>query len=239
MTDKHAIPHADLLSHVTTATLTLLLNRLGERNTFMEGISPLDPIAKIVGRARTIRYLPARGPAQDGPGGGEGNPQRLAIESIPPGDVLVLDGGGDIAAGGLVGDILSARVKYLGGLAIVADGAVRDSAQIRDVGIPVWVRGIHGDGYGRGLYAADYDLPIRCGGVTVIPGDYIVADSDGVVVIPPEHVAEVAAAGFETERKESFIRDKISVEGYPTTTAYPPNGDVLREYEAYKREQGW
>ena len=61
----------------------------------------------------------------------------------------------------------------------------------------------------------------------------------GVVVIPPEHVAEVAAAGFETERKEAFLRDKISVEGYPSTTAYPPNDDVLREYEAYKREQGW
>ncbi len=239
MTDNHVIPHADKLSHVTTATLTHLLSQLGQRNSFMEGISPLDPDAKVVGRARTLRFLPARGPVHGGPGGGEGNPQRLAIESIQPGDVLVIDAGGDVAAGGLVGDIVSARIKYLGGLAVVADGAVRDSAQIRDVGLPVWVRGIHGDNHGRGVYAADYDLPIRCGGVTVIPGDFIVADSDGVVVVPPEHVAEVAALGFETERREAFIRQKVSVEGYPSTTAYPPDENVLREYEAYKREQGW
>ena len=234
-----AIPHADELSHVTTATLTHLLSRRGFRNSFMEGIAPLDPAARIVGRARTLRFLPARGSVVSQPGGGEGNPQRLVIESIGPGDVLVIDGGGDVAGGGLVGDILSARIKYLGGVGLVADGAVRDTAQIADVGLPVWVRGVHGDGHGRGLYPADYDQPVRCGGVTVMPGDYIVADGDGVVVIPPEHVADVAAVGFETERKEAFIRRKISVDGYPSTTAYPPNEDVLREYEEYKRVQGW
>ncbi len=239
MPPEAALPHADKLAHVTTATLTALLSKRGIRNSFMTGIAPLDSTVKIVGLARTLRFLPARGPVVSQPGGGEGNPQRLVIESIRPGDVLVIDAGGDVAAGGLVGDILSARIKYLGGVGLIADGAVRDTAQISDVGLPVWVRGVHGDGYPRGLYPADHDQPVRCGGVTVIPGDYIVADADGAVAIPPEHVAEVAAEGFGTERKEAFIRQKISVDGYPSTTAYPPNEDILREYEEYKREQGW
>lgn len=239
MSDIHQVPYTELLSKVTTATITYLLAARGEQNTFMLGVSPLDPETKVVGRARTLRFLPARGPKQSGAGGGEDNPQRLAIESIQPGDILVIDSGGDVSGGGVIGDILSARIRYLGGLAVVTDGAVRDTAQIREVGLPVWIRGVHGDGYNRGLYAADYDLPIRCAGVTVIPGDFIVADADGVVVIPPEYAAEVATVGFDKERQESWIREKIGIHGYPSTTAYPPNDDVLREYEKFAKEQRW
>jgi len=226
----------DLLAQVTTATLSNQMLARGARRSFMEGIVPLDPEMKIVGRARTIRYLPLRGPAAEVRPGGEGNIQRISLEAIQPGEILVADGGGDIDGGGMYGDILAARLQYLGCVGLVVDGAVRDTGQILDVGLPVWTRGVHGGAMNRGLFPADYDLPIRCGGATVLPGDYIVGDADGVCVVPPEVAAQIAIEGAAIEHKESFIRAKVMDEGYASTEAYPPNDKVLAEYEEYKKD---
>ncbi|MCY4108741.1 MAG: ribonuclease activity regulator RraA [Chloroflexi bacterium] len=219
---------------VPSPTATHLLLKLGIRNTFLEGIKPLVSGAAVVGRARTLRYLPMREDLAPNPDELSRSAQRRAIESIGPGEILVVDAGGYLGAGTL-GDILCERMKYRGALAVVVDGAVRDSAQIREVGLPVWSKGVHGAASSRSMWPADYNVPIRCGGCTVMPGDYIVADQDGVVVIPPVHAAQIAEDGSESERLENFIRMKIRDEGYSTTRAYPPNDEVLAEYESWKK----
>ncbi|MCY3800912.1 MAG: ribonuclease activity regulator RraA [Chloroflexi bacterium] len=222
------------LAMVSSPTATHLLLKLGIRNTFLEGIKPLTSGAAVVGRARTLRFLPMREDIAPDPEHPSSNAQRLAIESIAPGEILVVDAGGYLGAGTL-GDILCERMKYRGALAVVVDGAVRDSAQIREVGLPVWSKGVHGAASSRSLWPDEYDIPIRCGGCTVMPGDYIIADEDGVVVVPPVHAAHIAEDGSESERREEFIRMKIRDEGYSTTRAYPPNDEVLAEYESWKK----
>ncbi len=217
------------LAKVTTATATHLMFKLGIRNTFFEGVKPLASGAAVVGLARTLRFLPMREDLAPDPKDRLGNPQRNAIESIGPGEILVVDAGGDLG-GGTLGDILCERMKYRGAVGVVVDGVVRDLVQIRAVGLPVWSRGIHGAANTRTLWPADNDVPISCGGCSVIPGDYIIADGDGVAVIPSIHAAQIAEEGSETEQREQFIRMKIRTEGYSTDRAYPPNDEVLAEY---------
>lgn len=115
---------------------------------------------------------------------------------------------------------------------MVIDGAVRDTRQIRLVGPPIWARGFHGGTGYRALYDAEFANPVRCGDVTVMPGDYVVADGDGGAVIAPDIVAEVMAAEMEIEHKEVFTREKV-LEGHPATTAYPPSGELLVKYEGW------
>ena len=222
------------LAMVSSPTATHLLLKLGIRNTFLEGIKPLISGAAAVGRARTLRFLPMREDIAPDPEHPSNNAQRLAIESIEPDEILLVDAGGYLGAGTL-GDILCERMKYRGAVAVVVDGAVRDSAQIREVGLPVWCKGVHGAASSRSLWPDEYDIPIRCGGCTVMPGDYIIADEDGVVVVPPVHAARIAEEGSESERREEFIRMKIRDEGYSTDRAYPPNDEVLAEYELWKK----
>ena len=225
------------LAKVTTATATSQLFKLGIRNTFFQGIEPLASYAAVVGRARTLRFLPMREDVSPKLGDPRGSPQSKAIETIAAGEILVVDAGGDLG-GGTLGDILCERMKYRGAVGVVVNGVVRDAVQIQAVGLPVWCRGIHGAANTRTLWPADNDVPISCGGCTVIPGDYIIADGDGVTVIPAIHAAQIAEEGSETEQREQFIRMKIRTEGYSTDRAYPPNDEVLAEYEAWKSSGG-
>jgi 5-oxopent-3-ene-1,2,5-tricarboxylate decarboxylase/2-hydroxyhepta-2,4-diene-1,7-dioate isomerase len=148
----------------------------------------------------------------------------------------VLDCGGDVRAG-TTGDILAARIKRRGGVGIVVDGALRDAAQIRDlVGIPCWSRGVHGSGFNPVLTSLDHGQPVRCFDVTVVPGDYILADDDGLVAIPAALAHEVAEAGAEQELKETFIRGLVE-QGVPIGECYPPTAQVLEQYAAWKRDR--
>jgi 5-oxopent-3-ene-1,2,5-tricarboxylate decarboxylase / 2-hydroxyhepta-2,4-diene-1,7-dioate isomerase len=223
------------LARIPVATLTQVLQQRGRRHTFVQGLHALDPEWTMAGRARTLRCLPNRAEPGEVTRDVPNTPKLRVIESIQPGEVLVIDAGGDLN-GGQVGDILCVRIKQLGGAGVVIDGGVRDTPQVRDVGLPIWVRGSHGGNGYRALYDADYDLPVRCGGVTVIPGDYVVADGDGVVVIPPELIAEVMASASEIEQQEDFIREKIMA-GHTTTGVYPPDEATLREFEKWRQSR--
>jgi len=225
------------LAEVTTATATHLLFKLGVRNVFLEGVRPLGGTESVVGTARTLQYLPMREDLWPDPDNPSGNPQRIAIETINTGEILVIDARGD-TGGGALGDILCERMKYRGAAGVIVDGVVRDAMQIQDVGLPVWGKGVHGAANSRTLWPVEYDVPVSCGGCTVIPGDYIIADGDGVVVIPAIYAGQIAEQGAETEQREQFIRMKIRSEGYSTDHAYPPNDDVLAEYEAWKMTDG-
>jgi regulator of RNase E activity RraA len=200
----------------------------------MRGARPLQTGARACGRARTVRFGPGRPDLALAAEQRQQEPLWVTIESVEAGDFLVLDCGGDARAG-TVGDILAARIKHRGGVGLVVDGALRDAAQIRDlVGLACWSGGVHGSGYPPFLACLDAGQVVRCFGVSVRPGDYILADEDGLVAIPAALAWEVAEAGGEQELKESFIRTLIE-RGVPTSECYPPTPPVLEQYEAWKR----
>jgi regulator of RNase E activity RraA len=159
----------------------------------------------------------------------------VAIEALNPGDFLVMDCGG-IQTGATTGDILAARIKYRGGVGILCDGAIRDAAQIRElVGLPAWSLGVQGLGFTPNLVSLDWNRPVRCFGTTVIPGDYILADDDGAVVIPAHMAEEIAQVAGDQESKETFIRTLVQ-QGVPVSECYPPNAATLVKYEAWKKQ---
>jgi regulator of RNase E activity RraA len=221
------------LLHMTTATATHLLNLNGYNRQFMTGAVPNQQGGRACGRAVTVRLGPARPDLSVPEEARQQDALWRAVESITPGDVLVIDCGGDVQAG-TTGDILAARIKRLGGVGIVVDGALRDGAQIRDlVGLTCWSRGVHGSGFNAALVCLDMGLPVRCFGVTVRPGDYILADDDGLVAIPAALAEDVSQQGSEVELKETFIRGLIE-QGVPIVECYPPSADVLRQFEVWR-----
>jgi regulator of RNase E activity RraA len=228
---------ADTLNRVSTATLTSVLLKLGFHNTFMTDVHPITPDVRMVGQAYTLRYTPMRedldADALDGRFDNLTNPQRIAIEHVGLGDVLVMDARGEIRAG-TIGNILVTRMKNRGASGLVTDGAFRDAAGIVAVGIPAYSRGTHAATNVTLHHPCDVQLPIACGGVTVYPGDALVGDGDGVIVIP-RHVAEEAAArALEQERREHFILSKVQ-SGASIIGVYPPNAETLAEYERTKQ----
>jgi regulator of RNase E activity RraA len=221
------------LLSMTTATATALLDRRGYSQQFMLGALPIQRGGRACGRAVTVRLGPSRPDLQRPQSERAQDPLWQAIEAISPGDFLVIDCGGDVRAG-TTGDILTARIQHRGGVGIVVDGALRDAAQIRElVGLPCWARGVHGSGFTAALVSLDRGLPVRCFGVTVVPGDYVLADDDGLVVIPAALTAEIADEGGEQELKEQFIRELVQ-QGVPTSECYPPNTDVLRRFDEWR-----
>ena len=235
--DSHTQALADQLAKVTPATATLLLEQKGISNTYMPGLSAVVPFnGVVVGRARTLRLIPKREDIADAMVASGANPQRQVADNINPGDILVIDSGGGVTAGS-IGDIIAARIKAQGGVGVISDGGLRDGVQIRElVGLPCLVKGIHGAASQRSYMAIDCDLPVRCCGTSVFPGDWIVADSDGAVVIPPPLAAEIAAEGTAIEHKETFIRERVLHHDYPLATAYPPDAQTLAEYESWAKE---
>jgi len=224
----------DDLAAVSTATACHLLVLHGWRNPYMQGLLPLQPLGvghRLMGRARTCRYLMRREP--------EGPPDPVArrrsaeivlIESIAAGDVFLVDALG-VPTAGIIGDILATRLQARGAVAAVIHGAVRDVPYVREVGLPVFAASIHPSASGRDLVAVDYDLPIDMAGAQVLPGDIILADDDGVLAMPLALAELVAAHGPEKERLEAWIRGKIAAGG-SVHDYYPPSPAKLAEYTA-------
>jgi regulator of RNase E activity RraA len=227
----------ETLTKVTTATASAMLWRRGYPYTFMLGATPIQRGAKACGRAVTLRLGPRRPDlATAEEDRNTKDPMWVAIEALQPGDFLVIDCGGD-QSGATTGDILAARVKYRGAAGILCDGAIRDAAQIRElVGLPAWSKGVQGLGFNSTLVSLDWNLPVRAFGVTVVPGDYILADDDGAVAIPASLAQEIADVCSEQEHKEEFIRGLVQ-QGVPVSECYPPTPKTLEQYEAWKKGQ--
>ena len=222
------------LKSISTATASYLLFSMGIRRAFMTGVFPLAPGQTMAGFAVTLRYIPAREDLVSAFAGRPSErPQRRMIDNIKPHDVLVIDARSELNCG-VLGDVLAARVKHLGGAGIVTDGAMRDSPAIRQLGLPVYVRGVHGLHSTSWLVDVDMNVPIGCGGVAVVPGDVLLGDDEGVVVIPRHLVQAVISEGKKREDLEAFIRRKIE-QGYPTSEVYPPNEATMKEYEAWRQ----
>jgi regulator of RNase E activity RraA len=226
-----------MLCKVSTGTLSGLLNRKGYRQLFMQDVVPLRPDLRLAGQAVTLRYIPAREDLEQiGEFDNLTNKQRVAVELVGPGNVLVIDARGDTGAGSL-GNILVTRIKQRGAAGIVTDGAFRDTPGVRAVDLPTYSKGQHANISFTRHHPVDINVPIACGGVAVLPGDVIVGDGEGVIVIPRSLTEEIAVAAREQERKEAFILSKIE-RGSSIIGVYPPSEETLREYEAWKRDHG-
>ena len=223
---------AERLRGVSTATLTMTLIKRGVRTSWLRGPVPLDPIAgRIVGPAFTIRFVPGREDLS-GPESYARSPSfRDAIEAAPSGSVVVIDGCGN-RAGATLGDILVARLARKGVVAAVTDAPVRDADETRAVGLPVLSAGVAAPPSIIGLAFAGFGEIIGCGGVAVRPGDVMVCDNDGAVVVPIELAADVAEAGTEQERFERFVQRRVKA-GASVLGLYPPGDAALAAYEEW------
>ena len=225
------------LRGVSTATLTTVLFKRGLRNVFIQGVFLLDPKApRMVGEAYTLRYIPAREDLDTlGAFEGRGHPQREAIEACPPGHVLVMDARRDasVATGG---DILMARLKVRGCAGIVTDGGLRDSYTIDKMGWPSYCAARSAPLNLARHHAVDAQVPIGCGGVAVYPGDIVVGDPEGVVVIPANICNEVAEEGAAQTIFEDWVEERVK-EGRSIFGLYPPNPETRAEFEAWKKKR--
>jgi regulator of RNase E activity RraA len=222
---------AATLSKVTTATLTTVLLKKGLRNVWLRGARPLRPDApRIVGRAFTLRFVPAREDLATPASWSSPISTRAAIEAMPAGAVAVVDAMG-VTDAGIFGDILCARMSKRGVAALVTDGVVRDLQGVLATGLPVWCRGAAAPPSVAGLTFVAWQQPIGCGGVAVFPNDVIVADADGAVLIPAALLDEVIAQSVEQERLEGWIMREVE-RGAALPGLYPPNAEALARFEA-------
>jgi regulator of RNase E activity RraA len=159
------------------------------------------------------------------------NIQRAAIEALLPGEVLVMDARNETEAG-TIGDIFAVRAMHLGAAGIVTDGAVRDAAALRKLDIPVYNRASHGAQYRRLHMPVDQQVPIACAGVTVVPGDLIVGDEDGVIVVPAAMAHDVAAEAEQQELAEAWGMERVAA-GEGTDGVFPVTAPRRPEFEAW------
>lgn len=224
----------DTLSKVTTATLTTVLLKKGLRNVFLRNTRPLRPGGqRLVGRAFTLRFVPAREDLATPESWGSPISTRAAIEAMPAGCIAVVDAMG-VSDAGIFGDILCARMVKRGVTALVSDGVVRDLAGVLGTGLPVWCNGAAAPPSVAGLTFVAWQQPIACGGVAVFPGDVVVVDDDGAVLIPSALLDEVIAQAVEQERLETWIMQEVE-QGQPLPGLYPPNAENKARYEASKK----
>ena len=229
--DEQAIA---ILQGVSTATLTTILLKKGLRNVWMRGTKPLRPgQTRCVGPAFTCRFVPAREDLATPASWGAPISTRTAIEAMPAGAIAVIDGQG-VTDAGVFGDILVSRMRQRGVTAMVTDGVVRDLAGVLGAGLPVWCNGVAASPSVAGLTFVGWEEPIGCGGVAVLPGDIVVADDDGAVVVPAALLGEVLAEAPEQERMEAWIMAEVG-NGAALPGLYPMNAETKARYEAFKR----
>ena len=217
------------------------LRKRGFNSVTLDRLHATRPEAKMAGFARTLRYLPQRedlfaayGGTLDG---GGLNAQKRAVEQLRSGEILVIEARGDPTAG-TVGDILALRAQVRGAAGIVTDGAIRDSQALHAMDLPVYYGATHPAVLGRRHVPWEVNATIACAGVTVMPGDIIVGDGDGVIVIPAHLAMEVAQDAAEQELQEEFAAAMVA-KGESVDGLYPLGKRWLAAYEAWraKREE--
>ena len=222
------------LSGVSTATLTTVLLKKGLRNVWLRGTRPLvQNLPRVVGRAFTLRFVPAREDLATPASWGSPISTRAAIEAMPAGCVAVVGAMG-VTDAGIFGDILCARMQKRAVAALVSDGVVRDLAGVLSTGLPVWCQGTAAPASVNGLTFVGWQEPIACGGVAVFPNDVIVVDGDGAVLIPAALLDAVVAAAVEQERLEGWIMSQVE-QGAALPGLYPPNEENAARYQAWAR----
>lgn len=226
----------EILGRASTASLTTILRRFGIIDAWMP-IKPLFPQLRTVGPALTIRTVPHRGDIGHSIAYADnteypGHPDD-AIDAVQPGDVVVLDGRGATFEG-LFGDLLSLRIQEKGAAGLVADMCIRDMPKMRERTIPIFCLGSASPG--GTCYNVDYNVPIGCAGALVIPGDIMVGDEDGVVVVPQQMVDEVCEIALEFEDREDFIRIMLN-KGHSLRGLYPTGPEMEARFQDWRKQE--
>lgn len=225
---------------IGSATACSKLHGLGVRRSFVEGPRPLTPGQHVVGSALTLQFMPQREDLASG-FGQEAVERHTALwavmETVQPGDVLVIQAYGSQFSG-CIGDILARYFKKKGGAGIVVDGRIRDSERIRALGIPVWSTGATPHYASQSeLFPWAYDVPVAVGGTLCLPGDFVVADDDGPVIVPQGLAAEVREAAQDHQEWEVFSRQRLD-EGARLGDYYPLTPATRAEYEEWRSARG-
>jgi regulator of RNase E activity RraA len=225
------------LARITTATITTVLLKKGLRNVWLRGARPIRTgMPRLVGRAFTLRFVPAREDLATPESWGSPISTRAAIEDMPAGCIAVVDSLG-VQDAGIFGDILCARMAKRGITALVTDGVVRDLHGVLGTNLPVWCSGAAAPASVAGLTFVAWQQPIACGGVAVFPGDVMVCDDDGAVLIPAALLDHVLQEGPEQERLEGWIMDEVN-KGAALPGLYPPNAENKERYKAAMERKG-
>src|SRR6187401_815228 len=227
----------EILRNVTTGTITTMLLKKGIRRSWMAGAMPFGFSGKrVVGPAFTLRFVPVREDLATPESWAKPISTRGAIEEMPEGCIAVADAMG-VASAGIFGDILTMRMMRRNVTALVTDGVVRDKAGVLASKLPVWCAGVAAPASVNGLTFVGWQEPIGCGGCAIFPGDVIVCDDDGAVVIPQDLVTFVAEEGAEHERMESWIVSEVE-RGAKLPGLYPMNEATKARYAAWKKKEG-
>lgn len=220
------------LRDIPTATAKQVLRELGVDRTVMIGLRAMTLQTRVAGRARTLRFLPAR---EDAKAPHKGI-NRSLIERLDCDDILVIDAGGNLE-GAVLGDMLAARTHARGAAGVVADGVIRDVDGIREIGLAVWAKGAYPDSNARALLAWETDVAVGCGGALVLPGDFILADTDAAMVVPPQHapamIARAEAMMLEDEFSQRLLRAGVALDD-----AYPIPASRRAEFDAFVKGRG-
>lgn len=230
---------ADILQRmeaVSAATACAKLQGMGISRSFVEGPVALETGSRVVGSALTLQFMPQREDVATGLGQEyvERNTALWAVlETVQEGDVLVVQANGSPFTG-CFGDMLVRYFKRRGGAGIVVDGRIRDAARVRELGVPIWCTGT------TPHYASQtdqfpwaYDVPVAAGGVLCLPGDVVVADDDGAVIVPAGKALELVQSAEDHENWEEFSRMRLD-QGARLSDYYPLSPDSRAEYEAWR-----
>jgi 5-oxopent-3-ene-1,2,5-tricarboxylate decarboxylase / 2-hydroxyhepta-2,4-diene-1,7-dioate isomerase len=220
------------LAGLTTGTIVYVLEtRLNVRNCFLSGqIRPVTQVTRFAGHARTLRTLPTRSDVVEAQRAGKlPNAHRQSLDEASPGDVLVIDARG-ITDAAVMGDVLCSRFQASGGAGVVTDGCVRDLPGLVKLNFPVFAAGVHASTFGNRHVGIAVGEPVACGGVLIMPGDAIVGDEEGVVVVPAHLEEQVAQLARAQDELDNFSLEKIR-EGVPLKRAYPLDAELRAEFE--------
>ncbi len=222
----------DKLRQVSTSTIATQLYKRGFRQPQILGVRPIGQVTDgFVGEAFTMRFIPAREDVNTLDPYRSGNTlQWDAIESVPPGHVIVVDSRGDTSAAS-GGDMLMTRAWKRGAAGFVTDGGLRDGHVLSQLPFPTYAAAVTITTRAAWHHVADLQVPIGCGGVAVYPGDVLVADRDGIIVVPRSLAAEIADPALEQENLEAYVATKIQA-GEPLSGNYPPGEKTIAEYKA-------
>jgi len=229
----------DKLKTVSTATLCTALFKRGLRNQFIQDVHPINPnLPNMVGEAFTLRYIPAREDLNpitvfQNPR----HPQRVAVEQCPEGAVMVIDSRKDARAAS-AGSILISRLMVRGAAGVVTDGGFRDSPDLAVMPFPAYHQRPSAPTNLTRHQALDINVPIGCGDVAVFPGDVIVGDREGVVVIPTHLADEIADEAVEMTAFEDFVTEEV-LKGRSIIGLYPPTEEKSKEdFAVWRKANG-
>ena len=226
-------PLLERYAKVATPTVEDVLRGRGYVKVFMEGVHPLTPGRRLAARARTLRYLPSRPDLQQEVSRGEESPPYQAMALCGPGDALVVDALGKSYVG-VSGDVMLLQLKTQDAAGFVSDGGIRDVDTVASYGLAVFAGGRSHQGGTPHILPYEPNVAIQCGGVLVRPGDVVLGDDDGVLVVPAILAEEVLAEAEEREQMEEFVKEKIQQERCPPGRYYPVTEEVARLFREAK-----